>query len=307
MSRQWYEVSQHHNLGYRLVFFMIKICPAVFVRFLAFPIGFFYFLFRKDTRSVSKKFLSKCFGRKARGSEVARHIISFALNLVENIQSWTGAFTIKDLSFSGDGASELIDNINNYKGTVILISHLGNAQMLKALASFRESGTKRKVSVTTISDVNVSGGFYSMLNEINPDYSFNQISTDDIGPDTILLLQERLEKGETVVIAGDRMSAHSGRSLTIPFLGEGANFPYGVYLLVALLNQPTYFVNGIRHKDFSLYPKYEMIIRKNQVDFDCGRKEREKRIELTAENYARNLESLAKLYPYQWYNFFDFW
>ena len=307
MSKQWYEVKQQHNLGYRIIFFLMKICPAPAMRFLAIPVGFFYFLFGKGTRAVSRNYLSRCFGRKARSGEIARHIISFALNLIENIQSWMGVFSFEDLRWQNDDISDLVEDINAGRGTVIVISHLGNAQMLKGLASLGESGTKRKVSVTTISDENISGGFYTLLSEVNHDYSFNHISTDDIGPETILLLQERLEEGGTIVIAGDRVSAHTSRNLEVEFFGEKAKFPYGVFLMVALLDAPTYFVSGLRQKDISVRPRYDMLAKKNPVRFDCPRKEREERIKETARLYAENLETLCKLHPYQWYNFFDFW
>lgn len=307
MSEQWYEVKQQHNLGYKMMFAVMKFLPAVIMRFLAFPVGFFYFAFGKSTREVSRKYLSHISHKKVGNFDVARHIISFALNLIENIQSWAGTFSFKNVHWQDDDVHDLVKNINEGKGTVIVISHLGNPQMLKGLASLGESGTERKMSITTISDAKISGGFNALLNEINPDSSFNIVSSDDIGPETILLLQERLEKGEVVVIAGDRVSAHTQRNLKISFLGEDANFPYGVFLLIALLNVPTYFITGLRQKDFSLNPQYDMFVKKNEVSFDCGRKEREERILKTAQNYAANLKALAETHPFQWYNFFDFW
>ena len=307
MSGKWYEVKQRHNLGYRLIFLVMKILPAVVMRFLAFPVGFFYFLFGKETRAVSRKYLENCLGRKAKNLEIAKHIMSFALNLIENIQSWAGVFSFKNISWENDDINLLVSDINKRRGNLIIISHFGNAQLLKGLASLGESGTAQKVNITTISNENVSGGFNSLLNELNSDSSLKIISTDNIGPETILILQERLEKGETVVIAGDRESAHSGRNIEIPFLGEKAKFPYGVFLLVALLNVPTYFVTGLRQKDFTLYPKYSMLVKKNPISFDCPRSEREKRICESAKNYAENLEDLCRAHPYQWYNFFDFW
>ena len=303
-NTQWYEVKQNHNLGYALMFFVLKCFPAGFMRFLAFPIGFFYWAFGKKTRRISKDYLHRVATGK---TSTFKHISSFALNLVENVQSWAGKFSFKNVAWQNDDVGDLVANINAGKGTVIIISHLGNAQMMKGLASMGESGTERKMNITTISDAKISSGFNALLNEINPDSSFNLVNSNDIGPETILLLQERLEKGGVVVIAGDRVSAHTDRNLEIDFLGKKARFPYGVFLLLALLNAPTYFVNGLRHKDFTLSPKYDMFVKKNSLDFDCPRKEREARIHQTAENYVQNLEKLCKLHPYQWYNFFDFW
>lgn len=314
-NQKWYKIRQNHNLGYKMMFFCLKAFPPAFVRALAFFIGFFYWLFGAKARGFSRKYLKKiCEAEKKSGGNnfrskksTLKHIVSFALNLVENVQSWAGKFSFKDVSWQDDDVSDLVKNINGGKGTVILISHLGNAMMMKGLASLGESGTERKMSITTISDADISAGFNSLLNEINPGASFHIINSNDIGPETVLLLQERLEKGETVVIAGDRVSAHTDRNIEIQFLGQKANFPYGVFLLAALLDCPLYFVNALRRKDFSLTPKYDMFVKKSGVSFDCPRKERGRRIVKLAESYAENLERLCLLHPYQWYNFFDFW
>ena len=316
-ATKWYEVKQNHNLGYRLMFFVLKVFPASFMRSLSFVVGFFYWAFSKKIRRISKDYLIKLglyllsdfennTSVKLPHSSL-KHIISFALNLVETVQSWAGKFSFSDVQWQNDDVHDLVANINAGKGCIIVISHLGNAQMMKGLASMGESGTERKMDITTISDAKVSSGFNALLNQINPDSSFNLINSDNIGPETVILLQEKLEKGGIVVIAGDRVSANTDRFIDIDFLGEKANFPYGVYLLLALLNVPTYFVNGLRHKDFSIHPKYDMFVKKNPLSFDCPRNEREEKIRQTAELYAQNLEELCKKHPYQWYNFYDFW
>lgn len=305
--KQWYEVKQNHNAGYFLTYFLLKCFPPAFMRFMVFPVAFFYWAFGKRTRCVSRNYLKRLDSPAKRSSSSFLHIVSFALNLVENVQGWAGKFSFKYVHWQSDDVEELVRDINEGRGCVILISHLGNAQMMKALASMGESGTERKMDITTISDAKVSGGFNALLNEINPSSSVNLVNSDDIGPETVFLLQEKLEKGGVVVIAGDRVSAHTDRNLEIDFLGQKAPFPYGVFLLTALLNAPTYFVTGLRHKDFSMRPDYDMFVKKNPLTFDCPRKEREIRIRQTACNYVSNLEALCRLHPYQWYNFFDFW
>ena len=302
MSENWYDHKETTSLGYKLMFFVLKVFPSGFMRLLAFVIGFFYWCFDKKSRKISKKYLAKV----GKTSTLA-HISSFALNLVENVQSWAGKYSFKNVAWQGDDVHELVKNINSGRGCITVMSHLGNSQLLKGLASFGESGTERKISTTTIMDSELTAGFGALVKKINPDSNFNIISSNNIGPDTIFLLQEKLEKGELVVIAGDRISAHTDRFIELDFLGEKARFPYGVFLLIALLNVPTYFVNGLRHRDLSLNPAYDMYVKKSPIQYDCGRKEREERIWQTAQNYAENLEELARKHPYQWYNFFDFW
>ena len=312
----WYEVKEKSKigLGYKIMFVLLKITPAVFMRILAFPVGFFYWLFAPSARHVSKAFLqtvSSCrqtgdSDRGAKNSTLA-HFISFALNLVENVQSWGGKFSFKDVIWQDDDVADLVKNINAGKGCLCLVSHLGNAQLMRALASENQAGTARKMSVTSITDTKITGGFVKLINSINPDSSLNVISSDEIGPETIIILQERLEKGELVVIAGDRISANTDRTLNSTFMNKTARFPYGVFLLVSLLNVPSYFIGGLRQKDFSLKPKYQMFVKKIPYDFNCPRKERAERIQKTCDFYSSALEHFAKQKPYQWYNFFDFW
>lgn len=303
MADNWYEQKQNNSLGYFLMLKCLKILPSWLFRFFALFVGFFYWTFSKNARRFSRMYFSNL-GR--RGSSL-KHIACFAVNLVEDVQSWAGKLNFSNVEWQGTDVHSLVSDIDSGKGAVIVISHLGNAQMLKGLASMGESGTKRRMSITTISDANISAGFNALLNQVNSDSSFHIVSSNDIGPETILLLQERLENGEVVVIAGDRVSAHTDRNIKINFLGKEANFPYGVFLMISLLNSPTYFVNGMRHKDFALDAKYDMYVKKCPVDFGCKRSERDGRIREAAERYARNLEELCRIHPYQWYNFFDFW
>lgn len=319
--KKWFEQKERAGFGYALMFFVLKVFPAAFMRFLAYIIGFFYWIFDKNARKFSADYYGrlKAFSaqktdvpvrKKLPGSAAAfslGHVCSFALALVEIVQCWAGKFSFRNVNWQNDDVHDLVQNINAGKGTVIVMSHLGNAQMMRGLASFGEAGTEQKMSVTTITDLKQTGGFTSLLKKINPDSHFHIIQADDFGIDTALLIQERLESGEVVVVAGDRTGVHSERFIPVSFLGGTANLPYGVFLLIAVLNVPVYFVNGVRRRDFCLNPQYDMFVMKNPVPFDCPRKEREQRIVRAAEKYAENLEKLCMEHPYQWYNFYDFW
>ena len=317
MSKNWYEYKEKTSFGYKMMFFVLKVFPAWFMRVMAFGIGFFYWAFDKHTRRISKNYLLKVeyamlsdlenFSSYKIPRSTLKHICSFALNLVEKVQSWAGKFSFKNVQWQNDDVHDLVNNINSGRGCVIVISHLGNSQMMMGLASMGESGTEKKMSITSIIDTDITAGFSKLIQKVNPNAAFHVINSNNIGPDTILLMQERLEHGEVVVVAADRISAHAKRNIELQFLEENAKFPYGIFLLIALLNSPTYFVNGLRQKDLTLKPKYDMFVKKNPIQFDCSRKEREERIKQSAENYVKNLEVLCKRHPYQWYNFFEFW
>lgn len=315
MAKEWYAIKETHgSFGMKIVFLLMKILPPAALRFLAFPVGFFYWIFSKQGRLFSRNYLDRLesFEKSKNGGKVSRkstlkHIISFALNLVENTLSWDGKISDKILHYQDDDIQDIIENIKAKRGTLLLISHLGNAQLMRGMASFDQTGFSGSVPMTVIADFGISAGFNDFLSKINPEEKMNVIDANEIGPGTIGLLQEKLDAGEVVVIAGDRVGAHSDRTIEIDFLGKKAAFPYGTFFLVSLLKVPTYFMWGLKQKAFSVRPQYDFFIKKNPVDFDCPRKEREERIVRTAQNYAAELERHCLDHPYQWYNFYDFW
>jgi predicted LPLAT superfamily acyltransferase len=180
--------------------------------------------------------------------------------------------------------------------------------MLRGLLNLGRTGVSRKIPVTAIMDVKVTAHFNRMLRELNPQSGMDIIGADEINPQTAILLEEKLQAGEMVVIAGDRTSADkSSKNFTLPFLGKDAPFSSGVFYMAALMNAPVFFVFGLRRGALSLKPQYGFHVHKSSLSFDCSRKERFERSELLARSFAFLLEGYCKEQPFQWYNFFDFW
>ena len=317
-SLHWSQQSEQ-AAGYwqlKLLLVLFRIFPVFILRLMAFPVGFFYFLFSKRGRIESRCFLKKVapFIDDAKLAEKCRcwlgslrHIISFSLSLIEKIQSWSGKFQFKDLNFKNDDIGKLIRELEEGKGAFLIFSHLGNSELLRGLLNFDQTGVSRKIHVTSIIDVNITAYFIRMLKELNLQSSMDIISADEISPQTAVLLEERLSSGGLVAIAGDRTSAAGSKNIILPFFGKGAPFPSGAFYLASLMKYPVYFVFGLRQKDLSLIPKYDMHVHKSSISFNCSRKERQERSSLLAASFAAYLEEYCKKQPFQWYNFYDFW
>lgn len=312
---RWYEKKEAHNsVGLALMFGLLTILPPVVLRAIAFPVGFFYWLFGKKTRAVSKQYLQNVNAMRAANGEpplkisTLKHIISFAIALTEKVEVWAQKFSFKQIHFQDEDIGDLVQDLEQGRGVMVFVSHLGNSELLRGLAHAHETGVTKPFVVNSIVDVQVTAGFNALLKKVNADATMHIINANDITPDTMIMLQEKVAAGEMVVIAGDRTSANTqNRFIMQDFLGKPAQFAYGAYLLCALLDVPTYFVFGLRQKDISLAPQYNFYAHKNPVTFNCGRKEREARIQQTVAAYAHELERLCLQHPYQWYNFFDFW
>ena len=303
----------------KLLLILFKLFPVIILRVIAFPVGFFYFLFSKKARTESGRYLQKAAPFVTRQDikkkclspfGPLRHIVSFSLALVEKLQAWGGKFKFKNIHFQNDDVEELINELENGKGVFIITSHIGNIELLRGLASLNRTGVSRKTPVTAVIDMKVSEKFTRMLKELNPQSGFDIINAGEIGPYTSVLLEEKLEAGEMVTIAGDRTSAANlseGKNLMIPFLGEEAPFSPGIFYLAALMKAPVYFIFALRRGDLSILPEYNMHVHKNRLSLECSKKERQNLSSLLACSFANLLESYCKQTPFQWYNFYDFW
>lgn len=313
-SEQKEEASGYGGLKFLLMVF--RFLPVIFLRICIFPVSLFYYIFSKKARDESRRFLNKAAavirketpGRKFSVSPL-KHILSFSLTLVDKVEAWGGKVPLKKICFQEDDIQDLISRLDRGgDGALLICSHLGNAELLRGLASFNRTGVSREVPVTSIVDFSGTAYFNQMLKELNPDSMMNIISANNIGPDTVVQLQECVTAGGLVVIAGDRTSAVTrDRYLSFPFLGEAAPFAYGVFFLAALLDVPSYFIFALRQKDITLFPQYNMHVHKSLVSFDCPRKERDERIADLARSFAKCLEGYCIQVPYQWYNFYNFW
>ena len=318
-SRQKERASGYWNVRIMLVLF--RLLPIILLRLIAFPVGFFYFLFSYRTRAHSRAFLRHIMNAPPMpgGAESTRsippkklyslpHFLSFALALVEKVEAWGGKVLFKRVQFCNDDIGDLISRLENGQGAVLISSHLGNMEFIRALAGFNRTGVSREIPVNAIVDFKVTAHFNRMLRELNPQSATRLINVSDLGPDTMILLEQRLAAGELVVIAGDRTgSEEKSRNLNFPFLGEQTAFPYGPFLLAALLDAPVYAVFALRQRDVSLRSRYFLYIHKSSLTFDCSRTERESRIRELAHWFLSYLQLYCQKYPYQWYNFYDFW
>ncbi|MCL1928063.1 MAG: hypothetical protein FWG07_04630 [Treponema sp.] len=309
------QTAGYWHLKFTLILF--KFLPVIFLRIIAFPIGFFYFLFSKRSRTESKRFLEKAalFVTSAETEKKCRsffgplrHMVAFSLALIEKLQTWSGNFSFNNIHFHDDDIDELIRRLDEGKGAFLICSHLGNSELLRGLAHYKQTGVSRWVPVNSVIDTQVTANFTRMLKELNPQSGLGIIGTNNIGPDTAIFLEEKLAAGELVVIAGDRTSIHTtGKNHLLPFLGKEAPFSFGVFYLAALLKAPVYFIFALRRGDLSINPEYDMYVHKSPLLLECTKKERVVRSSELACSFAALLEGYCIERPFQWYNFFNFW
>lgn len=303
-------ISSNKPLKYLL--HLLKYFPRFFVHSLIFPVGFFYYIFSKHARivcSIYQKQLQEFTDNKIpKKISPYKQIVSFCLCVLEKMEGWLGKVKFSRISYQDDDIQELLERLRRGESAFLITSHLGNMELMRSLQEYNTQLCGREVPVVIIMNMSVSAQFTQTLKELNPHFSMNVVDADNIGPDSMIYLQEEAEKGALIVVAADRTSAQNRNKVIMKsFLGKPAPFPYGVFLITALMKLPLYYMFGMRSHLSIFNPKYNVHIEKSNVDFNCPRSEREKQIENCCGEFVSKLEKFCMMYPYQWYNFFNFW
>ena len=295
---------------YRLTFWCLKHFPRWLVNFITYCAALYFFIFDKRCRRESIRYQKnlKEWNPSFKSVKPLRQVTAFAVTVVEKIDCWTNPIPFENIHFNDDDAMALIDQLNQGKGAFIIISHLGDSELLRSLANKNEIGIKRIIPIAVLSDQDISSNFSKAMNSINQNFTLNTIDVNDITPATIERVLETINQGGLVVCAGDRLSKNQNeRVLTQSFLGKPAPFSYGAYFLADLVGAPTYFVWGFRRTNIIMRRDCEMFVIKAKSQVGGGRKGREDRMNALCSEYVGHLENFVRKFPYQWYNFFDFW
>lgn len=273
-----------------------RVCKAALL-----PVVLYFQLSGKEQRRASVLFLRRAFAARGEVREPGwydsfRHFRAFAQKAVETFGSWiegAGSCVVDPTSLS-----ELERAKKNGRGLVLVVSHLGNVELSRALLD-----RKDRSRITVIVHTRHAENYNRILRRFNPDAAVNTIQVDEIGPDTVIALKDVVDRGEWVAIAGDRTPVHAGQRVShAPFLGHTAAFPQGPYILAHLLECPVYTLFCLREgRQHSVH--FERLA--ERVDLPPRRKEAS--LTELVTRYSNRLEEFCLRDPYQWYNFYDFW
>jgi predicted LPLAT superfamily acyltransferase len=272
---------------------------------LLYPVIGYFFVFGVRARRASRVFLSRVYsdprGRETLGGSPGwrqsyRHIFSFGEAILDKLAAWTGEIGEEDVVFENRA---LFDGLHESgRGGLLIASHLGNMEVCRALGQL-SLGLKLNVLVHTTHAPN----FNRLLNRVDPDSSVSLIQTTEVNPATAMMLHDRIEQGEFVVIVGDRTPViQSSRYSWASFLGHPAPFPQGPYILAAILECPVQLIFCLKRAG-----RYHIIFEPFSESIAIPRRNRTEILDDCASRYAARLEHYCASDPYQWFNFFDFW
>lgn len=165
------------------------------------------------------------------------------------------------------------------KGFVIASSHVGNFEL--AGYSLSLGGKRLNALVYAKETQAVMEGRQEM-------FSRHNIRMVPVSPDLqhLFTVSTALSDGEIVAVPADRLFG-SEKSQRCLFFGEEAPFPAGPYALAGARDVPVVAV---------------FVMKTGVTSYSISAVKVE-----DAASFAAALENTVRLYPYQWFNFFNFW
>ena len=308
-NSHWSQTKERgSSLGFKLITQSYRIGGHFLCRCIMYPVIAYFFLTGTKARTASLDFHRRlhqyliCSANNTRSAEPSlknsfKHFVNFGNAALDRIDAWCKRISLDQVVF--ENRAQFYSELGTKKGAVLLASHLGNIELCRAV-----SAQSRNITVNVLVRTSNAENFNKMLKQLNPESDVNLIAVDELSLGSSILLQEKIEQGELVVIAADRTSNQAKeRVFFSEFLGEKAAFPQGPFILSALLDCPVYTIFCLKNND----NQYQVFLEKLSDTLNGPRSGRMQRLQIAVDTYSTRLETLACQYPSQWFNFYDFW
>lgn len=300
--KHWSKVQERGTyLGMQLLLFVYRVFGRRILSVFLYPVVVYLYFSGGSSKQASNEYFQriskiKKWSKPTNFRTGIKHFYCFAQSAFDKIDAWTGKITAADIIYSQE--HPLLELEKKKQGAIFIGSHLGNLEVCRALGHGRYQ-TRINVLVFTHHAVE----FNRVMKKINPNANIDLIQATEVSADLAIMLKERIDNGEILVLAGDRTSVTTqGRVVSSEFLGEPASFSQGSFILAAIMDCPVYFLFCLKEGR-----KYRIIFEHVANSLKFSRKTRQQELQSIVSKYAQRLEFYCLQYPFQWFNFFDFW
>ena len=289
----WQGKSKGTPLGYRLFVLIIRTfgmdIAYVVLRFVA----FYYFLFSwNSTPHIYRYF------RKRQHYGVLRSVVNiyknyyvFGQTLLDKVAVMAGIEN--KFTYDFDGEENLREIVRGGKGGILLSGHVGN---------WEAAGHLLKRLDTKINVVMFDGEHQQIkryLEQVTGGHKLNIILIkQDISH--VYAMGEALQKNELICLHADRFQ-EGNKTKEMKFLDEEASFPLGPFLLAASFRVPVSIVFAFKEtKSHYHFFGSKLLLRQDGESKDDF-------ITRLISAFVAELEQKVKMYPQQWFNYYNFW
>lgn len=296
--------------GMRFLFSVYRLLGRLPFLIVLGPVILFYWISDRQLRHVSFDYLCRAYRCGLLQTQPSRwmtlrHLMFFAETILDKMVALSGNTPQEVIRV--DGEDHLARLVEAKRGGVVLTSHMGCIEALQAYANHF-----RATPIYILVHTKHSQSFNRLLNELNPLNHLKFIEVSDITPAFAFSMQEAIDAGALLFIAGDRVPVHSQASVEVDFLGSKAAFPIGGPILAGLFHCPLVQMTCLREKPKNLgrmkkHNRYRVRFQLLSEAVKLDRRHRQASLAALMALYAKELEWAISESPYDWFNFFPFW
>lgn len=292
----WKGQSRGNILGYKIFIFTLKYLGLSFAYFILIFVSFYFFLFSSKSSKISFHYF-----RKILKYSKAKAIWSIYLNYFVFGKVLLDKFAILGglkgkFTYNFDGEHYLREMAENKTGGIIVNAHIGNFEIAGQL--LERLNTKINILMLDAEHQKIKNYLTEVIT--NKDVNIIPIQSDF---SHIVPISKALIDKELIAMAGDRF-IEDGKVVEVDFMGQKALFPTGPFYLAARFGVPVTFAFAMKesktHYHFFASPP-EKVKRFKNPD------EQEQELKRFVEKYAKEFERILRMYPLQWFNYYQFW
>ncbi len=264
-------------------------------RLLLYPITLYFYFRRGPERRGMRAYLARVQGRPGNMRQVMRIIHRFSSTLLDRV--FLLSHGRKGFHLEVEGEGELAALIEQGRGVLLVGSHFGSFEVLRCLSLDHHTPPLRMVV-----DKQATPQLTRLLEELAPELSRQVIDVSRGGPEATVAVANALAQGQLVGLLADR-SRPGEHCLKVPFLGQPASLPVTPWLLAGTLKVPVVLCFGA----YLGGNRYRLMFQHFSDGIELPRHNREAALREVLARYAAALEEKVRAYPYNWFNFHDFW
>ena len=304
MTRHWASMGEAGAVkGMRFMVWVHAVLGRPVFSLILVPVMVYYFLRRGEARRASGDFLRRvkahCPGALGDRPFVwlsFRHFLAFGHSLLDKVLAWIR--TPDTIAMEPEQERQLFELVDSGVGCLVIGSHFGNLEYSRGIAHRHPN-----LVINVLTHDRHAVKFAEIMQQSEPQSRLNLLQVTDLDIQLALTLKEKLQDGEWLVIAGDRVPlGESERVCQANFVGHPARFPIGPYVLANLMGCPVYLFHC-----FLVGGEYRLVLEHFSDGVKLSRKNRQDDLEQLTQRYACALEKQVARSPLQWFNFYDFW
>ena len=265
---------------------LYKIFGYKFIYYTMYPVSFFYFLFATNVRQSLKIYYSQI-NKPFTALVYYEHLRIFAICMVDR---FIAKIDTKDYIFTHNNENEQKSVLS--KGAIILYSHFGGwaASSSVPLVNSKINIVMQEALIDGIKDLEGDIQVKSNINIIDLNSGMLSVSIN---------VANALMNNEIVVMMTDRAANKKGQ-IEANFFNKKAYFNKNPFQFAYKLDKPilVYFIVLIKIQEYKVVHKH-IVMDKQLKEEDA--------IQKALLQYTQFYEKIIKIYPNQWFNFYNFW